>query len=108
RADALNTALIENPDLILIDVRREEEVAENGIIAADNVLTIPLESFIAMRDLWPADPDASIVTYCGSGHRSTIAMSILWSYGFTDVLSLNGGFSGWVEAGYPVVEYVAP
>ena len=108
RADALNTALIENPDLILIDVRREEEVAENGIIAADNVLTIPLESFVAKRDLWPADPDASIVTYCGSGHRSTIAMSILWSYGFTDVLSLNGGFSGWVEAGYPVVEYAAP
>ncbi len=105
RPDALNTALIENPGLILIDVRREEEVAEKGIIAADNVLTIPLEEFVAMKDMWPADLNTPIVTYCGSGHRSTIAMSILQAYGYTDVLSLNGGFAGWVDAGYPTTAY---
>ena len=108
KPDALNTALIENPDLILIDVRRPEEVAEKGIIAADNVLTIPLEEFVAMKEMWPADLDAPIVIYCGSGHRSTIAMSILRAYGYTDVQSLNSGFTGWVEAGYPIAEYVAP
>jgi rhodanese-related sulfurtransferase len=106
-ADDLNIAIAENPDLILIDVRRPEEVAEKGAIDAPNVLFIPLEDFIAEKDEWPADLDAPIVTYCGSGHRSTIAMAILWSYGYTDVHSLKGGFGGWAEAGYPVVEVEA-
>ncbi|UCC50965.1 MAG: rhodanese-like domain-containing protein, partial [Anaerolineaceae bacterium] len=69
---------------------------------------IPLEEFIAQKDLWPQDLDAPIVVYCGSGHRSTIAMAILWSYGYTDVRSLKGGFGGWAEAGYPVAEFAAP
>ncbi len=107
-ADDLNTALAENPDLILIDVRRDEELAEKGIIEAENWIHIPLEEFIAQKDMWPADLDAPIVVYCGSEHRSTIAMAILWSYGYTDVRSLKGGFGGWAEAGYPVAEFAAP
>ncbi len=107
-ADDLNTALVENPDLIVIDVRTAEEVAEQGVIEAENWLHIPLEEFIAQQDMWPEDRDAPIVVYCGSGHRSTIAMSILWAYGYSDVSSLKDGFSGWVEAGYPVVEFAAP
>lgn len=91
------------PDLILIDVRTPEEIAEKGVIEAENVITIPLEQFIAMKDMWPTDLDAPIVVYCGSGHRSTLAMTILWTYGYTDVLSLKGGFAAWAEAGYAVV-----
>ncbi len=101
-ADDLNTMIIENPDLILIDVRRAEEVEENGYIDAPNVTFIPLEQFIADKGMWPEDLDAPIVVYCGSGHRSTIAMAILWSYGYTDVHSLKGGFGGWAEAGYAI------
>jgi len=66
-----------------------------------------LEDFIAQMAMWPEDPDASIVVYCGSGHRSTIAMSILWANDYSDVHSLKGGFGGWVDAGYPVAEYSA-
>ncbi len=107
-ADDLFLAQGENPDLILIDVRRQDEVEENGVIEAENLIWVPLEEFVAMQDMWPAELDAPIVVYCGSGHRSTIAMTILWSYGYSDVRSLRGGFGGWVEAGYPVAEYVAP
>jgi rhodanese-related sulfurtransferase len=32
-------------------------------------------------------------------------MSILWTYDYTNVQSLKGGFGAWTEAGYPVVEY---
>jgi len=106
-ADDLNIAIAENPDLILIDVRTPAEVAEQGAIDAPNVLFIPLEDFVAMQDEWPADLDAPIVTYCGSGHRSTIAMTILWANGYSDVHSLRGGFREWAEAGYPVVEVEA-
>ena len=109
-ADALNTELIEKPDMILIDVRTPEEVAEKGVIAVEGqeLLTIPLESFTADKAMWPADKDAEILVYCGSGHRSTMAMTMLLTEGYTNVTSLKGGFGGWVEAGFPVAEYVAP
>lgn len=110
KADALNTELLEDPDLILIDVRTMGEVEEKGLIAAEDqeLLLIPLEEFIANKAQWPADKEAKIMVYCGSGHRSTMAMTILLSYEYSDVSSLSGGFGGWVEAGYPVVEYAAP
>ena len=109
-ADALNTELIEKPGMILIDVRTPEEVAEKGVVAVEGqeLLTIPLESFTADKAMWPADKDAEIVIYCGSGHRSTMAMTILLTEGYTNVTSLKGGFGSWVEAGFPVAEYVAP
>ena len=99
----LSTALIENLDLILIDVRTPEEIAEKGVIDAPNVITIPLASFIEMKDMWPQSLDAPIVVYCGSGHRSTLAMTILWAYGYTDILSLKGGIGAWTDAGYGIV-----
>lgn len=108
KADGLNTMLFEEPDVILIDVRTDGELETNGVIEHANWQHVPLESFVDMKADWPADKDAKIVVYCGSGHRSTIAMSILYAYGYTNVYSLNGGFGGWVDAGYPVVEYVAP
>jgi rhodanese-related sulfurtransferase len=109
-ADAFNTALVEKPDLIVIDARTPEEIAEKGVIALvdQELLTIPLESFMADKALWPADKNAEIVVYCGSGHRSTMAMTILLSEGYTNVTSLKGGFGGWVDAGFPVVAYAKP
>lgn len=107
-ADDLNLALLENPELNVIDVRRTEELEENGVIEAENWVHVPLEEMIMMKDGWPADMDAPIVVYCGSGHRSTIGMTILWSYGYTDVRSLRGGFNGWVDAGYPAAEFATP
>lgn len=109
-ADALNTALVENPDLILMDVRKVTEWDDNGVIAVvdQELINLPIEEMVANRDLWPANKDAEIMIYCGSGHRSTMAMEILLSYGYTNVISLSGGFGGWVAEEYPVVEYAAP
>jgi rhodanese-related sulfurtransferase len=109
-ADALNTELVEKPGMILIDARTPEEIAENGVIALEGqeFLTIPMETFMADKALWPADKAAEIVIYCGSGHRSTMAMTILLTEGYTNVTSLKGGFGAWKEAGLPVAEYVAP
>jgi rhodanese-related sulfurtransferase len=84
--DTANKELIMNPNLILIDVRREEEVQKTGII--EGAIHIPLEEFIARKAEWPADKSTEIVIYCSSGHRSTIAMTILWSYGYRNVRSL--------------------
>ena len=109
-ADALNTALVENPEIILMDVRKTSELEENGVIAVvdQELIHVPIEDLIASKDLWPADKDAEIVVYCGSGHRSTMAMEMLLSYGYGNVTSLSGGFGGWVAADYPVAEYATP
>ena len=109
-ADALNTALVENPEIILMNVRKTSELEENGVIAVvdQELIHVPIEDLIASKDLWPADKDAEIVVYCGSGHRSTMAMEMLLSYGYGNVTSLSGGFGGWVAADYPVAEYATP
>ena len=109
-ADALNTDIVEKPNLIVIDARTPEEVAEKGVIALTDqeLLVIPMESFIADKSMWPADKNTEIVVYCGSGHRSTMAMTILLTEGYTNVTSLKGGFGGWTEAGLPVTAYAKP
>ena len=108
-ADALSTDLLEKPDMLLIDVRTLGELEEKGVIATEGqeLVHIALESFIADKGMWPADKDAEIVVYCGSGHRSTMAMTILLTEGYTNVTSLKGGFGGWAEAGFPVAEFAA-
>ena len=109
-AEALNTALVENPEMELIDVRRLEELQENGVIDSGDVKQthIPLEEFIIMKDKWPADLETATTVYCGSGHRSTMAMTMLWTNLYNQMQSLKGGFGGWLSEGYPVAEYAAP
>lgn len=72
------------------------------IIDFENQVNIPLEEYISMKDNGATDLDAKVVVYNGSGHRSTMAMTILWGYGYTDVRSMMGSFSAWTEAGLPV------
>jgi rhodanese-related sulfurtransferase len=103
-ADSLNQEIAEGTEMVLLDVRRTEEVEEKGLI--EGAIHIPLEEFVERQAEWPAK-DAKVVIYCGSGHRSTMAMTILWSYGYGDVRSLKDGFGGWVDAGYPIVEFAA-
>jgi rhodanese-related sulfurtransferase len=107
KAEDLNLLLAESPDMKLIDVRTLGELEEKGIIDSAEVeqIHVALEEFIAKKDQWPQDPASEIVAYCGSGHRSTMAMTMLWSYLYENVKSLKDGFSGWAEAGLPVVEY---
>lgn len=106
-AETLNTNIAEQDNLVVIDVRKEAEIEEKGHINAPNYINIPLESFIDNMDMWPADLTTPITVYCGSGHRSTMAMTMLLANGYVNVNSLKGGFAGWVEAGLPIAEFVA-
>ena len=48
------------------------------------------------------DRDAPIVLYCGGGFRSALAAKNLQDMGYTNVISMDGGYSGWKNAGYPL------
>ncbi|MEO0563129.1 MAG: rhodanese-like domain-containing protein, partial [Chloroflexota bacterium] len=99
RADALNTELIENPDIVLLDVRSPEEW-DTGYIAGANFVWI--NEFMSNQDLWPADKDAEIVVYCGSSYRAGIALVMMRLMGYTNVRNLVGGINAWVASGLPL------
>lgn len=87
-ANTILQELDRDPNLIMIDVRNDDEVKTTGLI--EGAIHIPLEDFIDRKTDWPIDKDATIVIYSGHGHRSTVAMTILMTYGYSDVRSLGG------------------
>lgn len=83
----------------LVDVREESEWAKGHVPRA-----IHLGKGIIERDIEKTipDTDADIVLYCGGGYRSALAALNLKKMGYTNVKSMDGGFSGWKESGYAV------
>ncbi len=82
----------------LIDVREASEFAAGHIPDSTH-----LSKGIIERDIEQAIPDrdAEIVLYCGGGYRSALAAVNLQAMGYTNVISMDGGWRGWREAGYP-------
>jgi rhodanese-related sulfurtransferase len=90
-ATDLSVEMIDNPDLLVVDVREADEYAEGHIPDAINS---PLRELAQHLDLLP-DLDAPIVVYCGSGFRSAIGMTALQILGYTDVRNMAGGIAAW-------------
>ncbi len=83
----------------LIDVREESEFAAARIVGAQH-----LGKGIIERDVESRFPDTTteLVLYCGGGYRSALAADNLQKMGYTNVISMDGGFRGWKDAGYPI------
>jgi rhodanese-related sulfurtransferase len=43
-----------------------------------------------------------MIVYCGGGHRSALAVATLQRMGFTKLLSLAEGYTGWTERNHPL------
>lgn len=84
---------------LLIDIREDSEWAAGHAAGA-----IHLGKGIIERDIETKVPDKSttLVLYCGGGFRSALAADELQKMGYTDVISLDGGWRAWNEAGLPV------
>lgn len=85
---------------LLIDVREDHEWAAGHL-----PLAMHLGKGIIERDIEARvpDPATEVVLYCGGGYRSALAAETLQKMGYTNVISMDGGFRGWKDAGYPVV-----
>lgn len=83
----------------LVDVREESEWAAGHAAGA-----IHLGKGIIERDIENRIPDksAKVVLYCGGGFRSALVADNLQKMGYTDVISLDGGWKAWAAAGMPV------
>ena len=87
--------------MILIDTREDSEWARGHIPRA-----IHLGRGVIERDIEKTvpDKDAPIVLYCGGGFRSALAADNLQKMGYRNVISMDGGWRGWTEAGFPVIK----
>ena len=83
----------------LVDTREDSEWEAGRVVGA-----IHLGKGVIERDIEEEIPqkDAEIILYCGGGFRSILAADALQKMGYTHVISMDGGFRGWKEAGYPI------
>ena len=81
-----------------IDVREDNEYAQGHAQGARH-----LGRGILERDIEGLIPDkgAAIVLYCGGGFRSALSAESLQKMGYTNVISMDGGWRAWREAGLP-------
>lgn len=91
--------LAKSPQTVLVDVREESEWKNGHLPGA-----IHLSKGVIERDIEKTIPDlnTSIILYCGGGSRSALAAKNLLEMGYKNIISMDGGFRGWCDAGYPV------
>lgn len=84
---------------ILVDVREESEWAAGHAPGA-----VHLSKGVIERDVETKVPDKAtpLVLYCGGGFRSALAADNLQKMGYTNVISMDGGWRGWTQAGLAV------
>jgi len=84
---------------LLVDVREESEWAKGRLPGS-----MHLGKGVIERDIEAKVPDTAreLVLYCGGGFRSALAADNLQKMGYTNVISMDGGYRGWTEAGLPV------
>jgi len=89
-------SLMQHQQATMVDVREQDET-DQGIVP--NAVTIP-RGYLELRieDAVP-DKDAPVVLYCAGGTRSAFAAKSLEALGYTDVVSMAGGFNAWKNAG---------
>ena len=96
-AAALHDTLLPR-GVAVIDVRNQAEWDAGHLQGAHHVQLGTLE---ARLDEVPRD--GVVVVHCQGGTRSAIAASLLAARGFRNVINLQGGFTEWSNAGYPVI-----
>jgi rhodanese-related sulfurtransferase len=83
----------------LVDVREDHEWDAGHLPGAAHLGKGVIERDVETRFPDKAEP---IVLQCGGGYRSALAADALQKMGYTNVVSLDGGYRGWVERGLPV------
>lgn len=93
-------------NVVLIDVRENEELLQNGKIKNSILAPRGMLEFYADPTLPYHKPEFSkdkrLILHCASGGRSALAVRTLNQMGYSNVAHLDGGIKAWKEAGFPV------
>jgi molybdopterin/thiamine biosynthesis adenylyltransferase/rhodanese-related sulfurtransferase len=95
---ATAAAEIAEPGAVVLDVREPDEYEQGALPGAIHIPRGHLESQVEGRI---TDHDAHVVIYCAGGTRSAFAADTLGQLGYTDVVSVIGGFNKWKDEGRP-------
>ena len=85
------------PHPTLLDVRERDEYEQGFIPGAIHIERGNLESRIEHR---VPDRSTPLIVYCAAGNRSAYAAKTLAEMGYTDVVSMAGGFQAWKQNGH--------
>jgi rhodanese-related sulfurtransferase len=99
--DEARRRLAKNPKALLVDVREDNEWnnghAVNAIHLGKGVFERDVEKTIP-------DPGTEIILYCGGGYRSALTADAAQRMGYTNVLSLAGGYKAMLAAGWEMTK----
>ncbi len=93
--DELRARKAEQPELLVLDVRRPAEYAAGHVPGA---LSLPLHRL--EQDIGQLPRTRPLAVICAGGYRSSAATSLLERHGFADILNVVGGTSAWMAAGF--------
>lgn len=95
--DSLKQRLDAGEEVFVLDVRRPEELEEDGLI--EGSVNIPIGDLEARLAEVPKDQPLAI--YCHVGGRASRAAALLRENGYTEPIEY-GGITAWKEKGYDV------
>jgi rhodanese-related sulfurtransferase len=84
---------------LLVDVREDSEWS-----AGHAAGSLHLGKGVIERDIEAKVPNKNtkLILYCGGGFRSALAADNLQKMGYTDAISLDGGWRAYTQSGLPV------
>ncbi len=89
-ADELAMDIPHDPNLVVVDVRRETEYADGHLKDAQN---LPLHEMTDVAHLSQFDDTQNLYIHCAGGYRSVIAASILKKEGIHNLRNVLGGWA---------------
>jgi len=93
-----------NPEINILDVRKQSEYYSEHIVNAQNV---PLDSI--NDTMGTIDKNKTYFVHCGGGYRSMVFASILKARGFNNLIDVDGGFAAIKTSGnFQITDYVCP
>jgi hydroxyacylglutathione hydrolase len=88
-ADELAMDIPHDPNLLVLDVRRETEYADGHIKNAQN---LPLDEMTDVLTLAQFEDTQNLYVHCAGGYRSVIAASLLKKHGIHNLRNVLGGW----------------
>ncbi len=89
-ADELIMDIPHDPNLTIVDVRKESEFIEGHL---ENALNLPLHEMTNITELAQFEDDQNLYIHCAGGYRSVIASSLLKRQGIHNLRNVLGGWN---------------
>ena len=112
QATAEDLLKAQSDGVVVIDIRREEEWQDTGIIEGAATITAFTASgrvhpeFLGKFQELVSSPDTPVMLYCRTGNRTTsLGNALIDQLGFSDVSHLSTGIEGWMADGRETVPH---